>query len=158
MRALMLPVVAAAVLLSACGEALAVKRLYPLTAQNLTEAGFAVTAVKRDDGMLDVRVTRDLSKARSFAPASDLETDRAAVLELASPAAGEGPVVCCTLAGAEAEGVVTFRFQLAPAHLKLARLTVSEYDNYKKRTGERREDLIGGGTHFTLALADVVKP
>ena len=154
----LMPAVVAVVLLSLCGEALAGKLLYPLKPENLKEAGFAVTAVKGDDGMLDVRVTRDLSKARSFDPASDLETDRAAVLEISSPAAGEGPIVRCSLDGEEIDGVVTYRFQLAPAHLKLARLTVSENDNYKKRKGERREDLIGGGTRFTLALADVVKP
>ena len=154
----LIPALVAAVVLSLCGEALAVKRLYPLKPENLKDAGFAVTAVKGADGMLDVRVTRDLSKARSFDPASDFETDRAAVLEISSPAAGEGPVVRCSLEGEEDEGVITYRFQLAPAHLKLARLAVSENDNYKKRKGERRLDMIGGGTHFTLALADVVKP
>ncbi len=154
----LIPAVVAVVLLSLCGEALAQKLLYRLKPENLKDAGFAVTAVKGDDGMLDVRVARDLSKARSFDPASDLETDRAAVLEISNPAAGEGPIVRCTLAGEEVEGVITYRFQLAPAHLKLARLTVSENDNYKKRKGERRLDMIGGGTNFTLALADFVKP
>ncbi|HYE20855.1 MAG TPA: hypothetical protein VEA69_20580 [Tepidisphaeraceae bacterium] len=141
-----------------CTEALAVKDQVNLTSDSLKVHGFAVATAKRDDGMIDVTLTRDLSKARSFDAASGLETDRAAVLEISSPAAGEGPIVRCSLDGEEVDGVVTYRFQLAPAHLKLAHLTVSENDNYKKRTGERREKLIGGGTHFTLALADVVKP
>lgn len=154
----LMPALVAAVVLSLSGAAHAQKQLFPLKPENLKEAGFAVTAVKADDGMLDVRVARDLSKAKSFDPASGLETDRSAVLEVASPAAGEGPVVRCVLEGDEADGVVTYRFQLAPAHLKLARLTVFENDDYKRKPGERREHLIGGGTHFTLALADVVKP
>jgi hypothetical protein len=140
-------------LLTLCTDALAVKVHVDLTAANLKQEGFTVQAVKREDGMIDVTVTRDLSKARSFDAASDLELVRTATLEVQGP---EGLVVRCNLECQSVENAVVYRLQIAGKNLADSRLTISEIDDYKKR--ENREHLIGGGTHFTIRLGDVVKP
>jgi hypothetical protein len=143
----------AAVLLFVCGEVLAVKHQVDLSHENLDQVGFKVVMAKRDDGVMDITVTRDLSKARSFDAASNLELVRNATLEVSGPA---GLIVRCRLDPESAQGAVVYRFQLAPGNLPHSRLTVSEIDDYKKNEG--RPHLIGGGTFFTFQLADFVKP
>src|SRR5436190_1695910 len=101
----------ATVALFLCGEALAVKIQANLSPDNLKQAGFAVATSKRDDGTIDVTITRDLSKARSFDAASDIEIVRSATLVVAGPA---GTIVRCDLQPEAAEGNVIYRFTLAP--------------------------------------------
>ncbi len=152
MRLRMLGVVAVMVLLT-CGEVSAVKRQFDLTVENLKRAGFAVSSRKGDDGAIDVTVTRDVSEARKVDPASDLELRRYATLEVQGES---GLIVRCSLQPKTGDGVVSYRFQLAPGYVAHSRLTVSEVDDYKESL--RREHLIGGGTIFTMRLSDFVKP
>ena len=136
-----------------CTEVLAQKVKVNLTSDSLKPHGFAVATAKRDDGMIDVTLTRDLSKARSFDAASDLELVRSATLEVAGSG---GTVVRCKLEPEAGPQSVIYRFTLARDHLAHSRLTVSEIDDYKERLN--REHLIGGGTFFEIKLADVAKP
>jgi hypothetical protein len=136
-----------------CGEALALKSRTNLAPENLKQEGFAVATSKRDDGTIDVTLTRDLSKARSFDASSDIELVRRATLVVAGPA---GTIVRCDLEPDAAEGNVIYHFTLAPGYLADSRITVSEIDDYKKSL--KREHLIGGGTYFEIKLADVAKP
>jgi hypothetical protein len=149
-------VVLAAVVLSICGEALAVKRQVQLGRENLKEQGFAIAAAKREDGSIDVSITRDLSKARSFDEASGLELVRTATLDVSDQS---GTIVRCNLEGERAEGAaasIVYRFTIASEHVAKAHVTVSEIDDYKNRGDQPH--LLGGGTFFELKLADVVKP
>lgn len=133
-------------------NALAEKERVNVGPENLKDAGFTVNATKRDDGMIDVTVTRDLSKARTFDAASDIELVRSATLEVNGPGATR---VSCNLEPQAAEGAVSYRFRLAPDNLAHSRLTVSEIDDYKKSL--KREHLIGGGTFFEIKLSDVIR-
>jgi hypothetical protein len=142
-----------AIILSVCGQALAVKSRVDLAQDNMEQQGFAVATAKRDDGTIDVTITRDLSKARSFDAASGLEVVRSATLVVAGPA---GTIVQYDLEPQAAAGSVSYRFALAPEYLAHSRITVAEIDDYKNR-GDRPH-LIGGGTFFEMKLADVVKP
>lgn len=144
--------IATAVLLLVCRDALAAKLLVNLAPDNLTANGFAVTATRRDDGNIRVTIRRDLTKARSFEAASDLELVRRATLHVAGAAES---IVECNLQGEVANGSVTYRFTLAPEYLAHSRVTVSEIDDHKNRSD--REHLLGGGTFFEIKLAEVVK-
>ena len=147
------PLVLAVATLFLCTEALAVKRQVNLSPHNLKSAGFAVEMAERDDGAIDVTVTRDLSKARSFDAGSDLELVRSATLEVVGSA---GVVVRCNLEPEAGADSVTYKFMIARDHLPHSRLTVSEIDDYKKTMN--RPHLIGGGTFFEINLADFDRP
>jgi hypothetical protein len=143
----------AAVMLFLCIGALAQKRLVNLGPGNLAQEGFAVATSKRDDGTLDVTITRDVTKARSFDAASELQLVRSATLVVTGPA---GTIVRCDLEAQAAAGSVSYECRLAPNYLSQSWITIAEIDDYKNR-GDR-ERLLGGGTFFEIKLADVVKP
>lgn len=136
-------------------QALAVKQGVNLSAKNLNAHGFAVKTAKRDNGAIEITVTRDLSKARSLAAAAatDIEIVRSATLQISGPGA---TIVRCNLEPEPAKGTVTYHFQLAAENVPFAQLTIAEIDDYKDRAN--REHLIGGGTYFEMKLSDVIKP
>jgi hypothetical protein len=131
-------------------EALAVKMAVNVDASNMELNGFSVAMSK--EGVLEVTVTRDLSKARTVDAASDLRLVRIATLEVGT---SSGPALRCNLEPEVKAGTVVYRFTIAPEHLERCRLTVSEIDDYKAEL--QREHLLGGGTFYNLKIAELVK-
>jgi hypothetical protein len=136
--------------LCVCNEAQGAKLGVNLNSANLEQEGFVLTTAKRDDGTIDVTLTRQLSKARSFDATSDLELVRNATLEVSGQ---DGVLVRCNIASENTNGTAVYHFQVAPAQFSHSKLIISEIDDYKKR--DSREHLLGGGTIFTLQLSDV---
>ena len=134
-------------------QALGAKRAVELTAENLPQEGFVISATRTPDGLIAVTLTRELAKSRTFDPASELQIVRSTNLEIRD---GEGIIARSSLEPQTNETTITYHFQLAPRYLAESRVVISEIDDYKKSLN--REHLIGGGTIFTLQLRDVVKP
>ena len=136
-----------------CTAARAEKLKVDLTSDSLKSEGFSVVTAKGDDNTMNVTLTRDLSKARSFDAGSDLELVRGATLEVAG---SQGMIVRCQLEPEAGPGSVIYRFTIARDYLPHSRVTVAEIDDYKKSLN--REHLIGGGTFFEINLAEIAKP
>ena len=132
----------------ACGEALAIKIVCKVTPNNAVSAGFAISAgPERQDGTVTLTISRDLSKAKSFPPDSDLTISRTAVLRVFGDA---GLLVKCRLEPRTEKNILKYHVSLARDHLKHAHLTISEVDDLKDIEG--RAPLIGGGMIYEIAL------
>lgn len=134
-------------------ETLAVKASLRLKPENAKEAGFLVAMTKRDDGLVDVTLTRALSQARSYPADSELEIRRTAYLDLRGPAGGS--LLRTRLEPEESKETITYRFQVSPDHLASVLINVWEVDDYKQALA--REHLLGGGTIFELRLGEFLR-
>lgn len=136
-----------------CSEARALKLKVDLTPNNFKPEGFTVVTTKSDGDMVNITITRDLSKARSFPADSNLRLGRDATLEIVGP---NGAVARCNLQGEENASSVRYTFTIARDYLAHSRVTVAEIDDYKENL--LREHLLGGGTLFDIKLSDISKP
>jgi hypothetical protein len=128
----------AALVLLAALPALALKLLVHLTPRNLAAQGFAVRANKQENGTIEFRVTRDLSKSHW--------PGRSAMLEIR----GTGTSTVRRLLEPEKrDNTLTYRFEIAPADAARATLTISEV-----QTDRYGNKLVGGGTIYEFRLAD----
>ena len=140
-----------AVLLLVTGEAFAVKQRIQVTPTHLQITGFSVASQRLKGELLEFKITRDLSKAPSYGPESDLEVRRDATLDVRS---GTASVVECQLAPNTQKKTLTYRFVIARDFVPHSLFTLAEIDDYKNTDG--REHLIGGGTIYEFRLADFV--
>lgn len=132
----------AAVGLLASLPAQALKLEQEVTPRNIQELGFTLTANRKEDGMLAVRVTRDPAKAQW--------TGRYAILEVRGET---GVLAKCELVGEltgeKEKKLVTYHFDLSPESFQQSHLRVAEV-----QTGPGGEQLIGGGTFYEFRLAE----
>jgi len=142
-------IASAVVVLLLSSEALALKKLVHVTPKNQESHGFSVASDPRDNGAVQIVITRDLSKARSFGPDSDLEVRRSATLKVSGDS---GLIVQCQVDAAKKKQTVVYRFTIARDRIPHSFFTVAEIDDYKETEG--REHLLGGGTYFEFRLAD----
>jgi hypothetical protein len=129
----------------ASAEKLAVQVIAPAFAE---ESGFSVRVTRQDSGELAFRITRDLSKARSFSPDSELMTRRTGTLNVFG---SNGRLATCEVAADPDEKQVTYRFTVTEACVPHSHFTLAEIDDYKD---QQRERLIGGGAFYKVNLAD----
>jgi hypothetical protein len=99
--------------------------------------------------MIQFTITRDLSKARSHAPDSNLEIRRSSTLKVYSDS---GRIAEFHVDAVKKRQTVSFQFVIARDRIAKSSFTVAEIDDYKNN--ERSEHLLGGGTHFEFRLAD----
>lgn len=142
-------VASAIVILLLSGEALALKEHVRVTPKNQESHGFSVATGQRKDGAVQFVITRDLSKARSFAPDSGLEVRRSATLKVSGDS---GLIVECQVEADKKKETVVYRFTIARDRIAHAHFTVAEIDDYKNTEG--REHYLGGGTFYEFHLAD----
>jgi hypothetical protein len=117
-----------------------------VTPRNAENAGFAISALPVEyEGAARFIVKRDLSKAKSLDP--ELMIRRQAILRVGNDA---GLIVDCRIEPGIEKNIATYSFTLARRFLPQARLTVTEYDDYRNSNG--RAPLIGGGTIYTIDL------
>jgi hypothetical protein len=135
-----------------CGPVLAEKIKVDLTQDNLKVHGFAVDTTRNTNGTIDVTIRRDLAKAHSLEPGSDLELVRTATLEVEGPT---GIIVRCQLQGDTETGSVVYQFTIGHDQFSHTGFRLSEIDDYKKSA--HREHMVGGGTIFELNLADLMR-
>ena len=145
--------ISALVLFLVCTQARALKLLARMTPENLLAAGFAVTIDRQQDGTLALTISRDLTKAPSYPPDSELTVSRSAYLEVSGPS---GLRFKGGLAPSQNKNLVVYHFVLAGDSLSSSTFTLSEIDDYKDT--ERRAHLIGGGTIYEFRLADFARP
>lgn len=131
------------------GEALALKEHVRVTPKNQKGRGFSVATDQRKDGAVQIVITRDLSKARSFGPDSDLEVRRSSTLEVSSDSA---LIVACPVAAERQREAIVYRFTIARDRIAHSHFIVAEIDDYKDTEG--REHYLGGGTFYQFHLAD----
>jgi len=142
-------IASAVVVLLLSGEALALKELARVTPKNQESHGFSVATDQRKDGAVQFVITRDLSKARSFGPDSDLEVRRSSTLKVSGDS---GLIVECQVDAAKNKETVVYRFTIARDQIARSYFTVAEIDDYKNTEG--REHYLGGGTFYEFHLAD----
>lgn len=100
-----------------------------------------------NDGTVEFTLSRDLSKARSFAPDSDLQITRSATLEvLGKP----GLLAKCEVQPNKQQNTITYHFVIARDCVPDSHFQIAEIEDYKDPT---REHLIGGGTFYEFRLA-----
>ncbi len=116
------------------------------------ELGFLVKVNYGENGALEFKVVRNLSKARQFPADSELMTRRSATLKVSNTT---GLLVSCNLNPIQDRQMLTYRFTLAKECVPLSDLTIAEVDDYKD---ENREHLIGGGAFYRIRLADFAEP
>ena len=133
-------------------EAFARKEQVQVSPHNAKTEGFAIIAKPaKEVGATTFIISRDLSKAKSFGPDSDLTNRRDATLRVYGDA---GLVIECRLEPEIEKNVLKYRVTLARNLLAHAHLTISEVDDYKNVEG--REHLLGGGTFYELTLDNFI--
>lgn len=137
----------AALLLFSPAEARAAKLLCEMTTDNLQHTGFSMQVENRKDGTVAFTLTRDLAKARSFEPGSDLRLRRSTTLKIVGKS---GLLAACDVEPKEKNNTLTYRFVIARECVADSHFTLAEIDDYKEELGE---GLIGGGTYFEFRLA-----
>jgi hypothetical protein len=142
-------VASAALILLFSSEARAVKLLVQVTPTNQQAAGFSVASHQRQDGMIQFTITRDLSKAYSHAPDSNLEVRRSATLKTQSDS---GRIAEFQVDAMKQRQTVSFQFVIARDRFSKSTFTVAEIDDHKNNGGGER--LLGGGTLFEFRLVD----
>ena len=140
-------VVLAALLLFSPAEALALKLLSEMTPENLQGSGFSMQVENRKDGTVAFTLARDLAKARSFEPGSDLRLQRSATLKVMGKS---GLLAECAVEPNERNNTLTYRFVIARDHVADSQFTLAEIDDYREEKGV---GLLGGGTFFEFRLA-----
>jgi hypothetical protein len=142
-------VVSASLILLLCGEAIALKEEVQVTPKNQQAVGFAVVTEQRKDGTVQFTIKRDLSKARSPAPGSNLEVRRGSTLRIHGDS---GLIAECKVEAEYKQQTVVYRFVIARDRVPYSNFTVAEIDDFKNR--EEGEHLLGGGTFYEFRLAD----
>lgn len=142
-------VTSVALILLLCGEAFALKLLVRVTPKDQRSMGFAVASNQRKDGTVQFTITRDLSKARSHAPDSNLEVRRNATLKVYGDS---GVIAECKVEAAKKQQTVIYQFVIARDRIAHSHFTVAEIDDYKNNEG--KVHLLGGGTFFEIRLAE----
>jgi hypothetical protein len=132
------------------GEALALKEHVRITPKNQESHGFTVATDRIKDGAVQFVITRDLSKARSFGPNSDLEVRRSSTLKVSSDSA---LIVECQVDAEKKKETVVYRFTIAKDRIAHSHFTIAEIEDYKNTEG--REHFLGGGTFYELHLAEL---
>ena len=139
--------VLSALLLFSPSEARAAKLLSEMTPDNLQRSGFSMRAENRKDGTVAFTLSRDLAKARSFEPGSDLRLRRSATLKVM----GKSSLLAeCAVEPTEKNDTLTYRFVLARDCVADSHFTLAEIEDYKETVGE---GYLGGGTYFEFRLA-----
>jgi hypothetical protein len=139
--------VLAVLLFLAPTEAQALKISAEMTPDSLQQSGFSMQVENRKAGTVEFTLSRDLSKARSFGPDSDLRVSRSATLKVFGKS---GLVADCEGEPEERKSTLTYRFVIARDCVPDSHFTLAEIDDYKDKT---REHLIGGGTIYEFRLA-----
>lgn len=139
--------VLAVLLLFSPAGALAAKLLSEMTPDNLQRSGFTMQVENRKDGTVAFTFSRDLAKARSFEPGSDLRLRRSATLKVMGKT---GLLAECAVEPTEKNDTLTYRFALARDCVADSRFTLAEVEDYKEGVGE---GYLGGGTFFEFRLA-----
>ncbi len=135
-----------------CLTAHAAKIGVPVTPENLEAHGFAVKVESQTDGTVDFSLIRNLAKAKQFAPQSGLQISRYATLRVSDKS---GLRAQCSLApNTRQQGIVTYRFTISRDCVAQSSFELAEDEDYQDQT---REHLIGGGTHYSFALASFAK-
>ena len=131
-----------------CLTAHAAKTASAVTPENMEAHGFLIKVEKRVDGSVEFTVTRDLAKARQFAANSGLQISRYATLRVSDKSSFRAQ---CSLApNTRRQGVISYRFTISRDCVAQSSFDLAEDDDYQDQT---REHLIGGGTHYSFALA-----
>lgn len=136
----------AALLLFSPAKALAAKLLSQMTPDNLQRSGFTMQVENRTDGTVAFTLSRELAKARSFEPGSDLRLRRSATLKVMGRS---GLLAECAVEPTEKNGTLTYRFVLARDCVADSRFTLAEIEDYKEGMGD---GYLGGGTFFEFRL------
>ena len=151
--------VLAALLLFSPDEARAAKLLCEMTPESLQHSGCSMQVESRKDGTVAFTLARDLAKARSFEPGSDLRLRRSATLKIVGKS---GLLAECAVEPREKNHTLTYRFVLARECVAASQFTLAEIEDYKEEVGE---GYLGGGTffefrleHFAAFLVQVKKP
>jgi len=119
-----------------------------VTPESLEAHGFSIKVENQTDGKVEFTLHRDLAKAKSFPTDSDLQISRSATLRVSDKS---GLRAQCQLApNTRQRGVVTYRFTIARDCVAHSSFELAEDHDYRDQT---REHLIGGGTHYSFALA-----
>ena len=103
-------------------------------------------AENQKDGMVQFTLTRDLSKARSFPPASDLQVTRSATLQVFGKS---GLLAKCDVVPNKQQNTITYRFVIARDYVAESHFTLAEIDDYKDQT---QKGLLGGGAFYEFRL------
>jgi hypothetical protein len=138
--------VAAALLLFSPAGALAAKLLSEVAPDSLQRSGFTMQMENRKDGTVAFTLSRDLAKARSFEPGSDLRLRRSATLKVVGKS---GLLAECAVEPKEKNAPLTYRFALARDCVADSRFTLAEIEDYKEGVGEGYR---GGSTFFEFRL------
>jgi hypothetical protein len=125
----------------------AAKMLASMTPDSLDQSGFTMKVQTNKDGMISFTLTRDLSKARSFATDSELQIRRSATLQLLNTS---GPVATCSIEADRKENLVTYRFTIAKDFISQSSFTLADIEDYKD---QKRPKYIGGGEIYEFKLA-----
>ncbi|GDY19266.1 hypothetical protein LBMAG56_06110 [Verrucomicrobiota bacterium] len=139
--------VLAALLLFSPAEARAAKLLCEMTPESLQHSGFSMKVENRKDGTIAFTLARDLAKARTFEPGSDLRLRRSATLKVVGKS---GLIAECAVEPNEKNNTLTYRFVLARECVAASQFTLAEIEDYKEEVGE---GYLGGGTLFEFRLA-----
>lgn len=152
-------VLLAALLLFSPAQARAAKLQCEMTPENVQHSGFSMQVENGKDGTIAFTLARDLAKARSFQPGSDLRLRRSATLKVIGKT---GLVAECAVEPHEKNNTLTYRFVLARDCVAASQFTLAESEDYKEEVGE---GYLGGGTffefrleHFAALLVQVKKP
>ena len=119
-----------------------------VTPESLEAHGFSMKVENQADGTVEFTLVRDLSKAMKFPADSGLQISRYATLRVSDKS---GLRARCELApNTRDQGMVTYRFTIARDCVARSSFELAEDHDYQDQT---REHLIGGGTHYSFALA-----
>ena len=126
----------------------AAKMASTVTPESMEAHGFLMKVENQTDGTVQFTLIRELAKARQFPADSGLQISRYTTLRVSDQS---GLRARCELApDTRQQGAVTYRFAIAGDCIAQSSLQVAEDDDYQDPT---REHLIGGGTHYSFALA-----
>lgn len=131
-----------------CLTARAAKIGAAVTPDNQEAHGFSMKVEAHTDGTVEFTLIRDLAKAKQFAPESGLQISRYASLRVSDTSGLRAQ--CSLAANTRQRGVVTYRFKIAGDCVAQSSFELAEDDDYQDQTRER---LLGGGTHYSFALA-----
>lgn len=123
---------------TACAEELELQ----MTPNNLQQTGFSLKVESRKDGMVAFTLSRDLSRAPSPGPESDLRIRRSATLRVSTKS---NTVAECELAPQKKGEALIYALVVAEDCVPFPHLSLKEIDDYKD---EGREHLLGGGTYY----------
>jgi hypothetical protein len=131
----------APLLLLAALPTLAEKLLAQVTPGTAAGEGFTVRQARRDNGMVEFRITRDVTKATW--------PGRHAYLEVRGES---GLIAECSVEPDRRKDLITYRFSIAPQNIRYSHFTVTEVQTDPNNA--EGPELIGGGTYYEFRLAD----